>query len=155
MTFYISFLFLPSNHSQCRLTRTYTPMRARSRDPHDSSRGLGDPDARVGRGKKGFILGYQSLFLVDVEGHPLGHVEAPANVNEKSMVEPLLDRVLAEDLEVELLAGDSQFESRHVFEALEARKMTHLIAWRRMRSRVSSPDVLMVRGRIDVESPDG
>jgi hypothetical protein len=29
-----------------------------SRDPHDSSRGLGDPDARVGRGKKGFILGY-------------------------------------------------------------------------------------------------
>jgi len=27
----------------------------------------------VGRGKKGFLLGYQSLFLVDVEGFPLGH----------------------------------------------------------------------------------
>ena len=33
-----------------------------SRDPHDTRRGLGDPDARVGRGKKGFLLGYQSLF---------------------------------------------------------------------------------------------
>ena len=41
-----------------------------SRDPHDTRRGLGDPDARVGRGKKGFLLGYQSLFLVDIEGFP-------------------------------------------------------------------------------------
>lgn len=30
-----------------------------SRDPHETRRGLGDPDARVGRGKKGFMLGYQ------------------------------------------------------------------------------------------------
>src|SRR4030042_1960497 len=76
-----------------------------SRDPHDTSRGLGDPDARVGRGKKGFILGYQSLFLTDIEGLPLGHVEASANVNEKQLIEPLLDTVLGEDLEVELVAG--------------------------------------------------
>jgi hypothetical protein len=37
-------------------------------------------------------------------------VEAPANVNEKMLVESLLDRVLGEDVEVELMAGDSQFE---------------------------------------------
>ena len=65
-----------------------------SRDPHDTNRGFGDPEARLGRGKKGFVLGYQSLFLVDVEGFPLGHVEAPANVNEKKLVEPLLDRLV-------------------------------------------------------------
>ena len=94
-----------------------------SRDPHDTSRGLGDPDARLGRGKKGFILGYQSLFLVDIEGFPLGHVEAPANVNEKKLVEPLLDRLLGEDIEVELMAGDSQFESSQVFDALSSRKI--------------------------------
>ena len=41
-----------------------------SRESHDTHRGLGDPDTRVGRGKKGFYLGYQSLFLVDVEGSP-------------------------------------------------------------------------------------
>jgi len=96
-----------------------------SRDPHDTSRGLGDPDARLGRGKKGFILGYQSLFIVDIEGFPLGHVEAPANVNEKMLVEPLLDRLLGEDLEVELMAGDSQFESSPVFDALGSRKISN------------------------------
>jgi len=53
-----------------------------SRDPHDTRRGLGDPDARVGRGKKGFSLGYQSLFLTDIEGFPLGHEESPLNVNQ-------------------------------------------------------------------------
>jgi len=51
------------------------------RAPHDTSRGLGDPEARVGQGKKGFYLGYLSLFLTDIEGFPLGHVEAPMNVN--------------------------------------------------------------------------
>jgi len=44
----------------------------------------------VGRGKHGFYLGYQSLFLTDIEGLTLGHVEAPANVNEMRLVEPLL-----------------------------------------------------------------
>jgi hypothetical protein len=125
-----------------------------SRDPHETSRGLGDPDARVGRGKKGFILGYWSLFLVDLDGFPLGHVEAPANMNEKSLVEPLLDRVLGEDLELELVAGDSQLESQAVFHMLQARKIGSLIAWRRMPGRVNPPDVLTVKDRIDVEGPE-
>jgi hypothetical protein len=124
-----------------------------SRDPHDSSRGLGDPDARLGRGKKGFVLGYQSLLLVDAEGLPLGHVEASVNVNEKRLVEPLLDR-LGEDFEVELVAGDSQFESKQVFDALEDRKIGNVIAWRRLEGRVNPPDVLTVKDRIDVEGPE-
>jgi len=86
-----------------------------------------DPEARVGRCKKGFYLGYRSLFLVDMEGFPLGHVEAPANVNEKEMVEKLLDEVLGEGFEVELVAGDSQLESRRVFQTLEQRKIKHII----------------------------
>ena len=125
-----------------------------SRDPHNTGRGLGDPDARVGRGKKGFILGYQSLFLTDIEGLPLGHVEAPANVNEKELVEPLLDTVLGEDLEVELAIADSQLESQGIFDALEARKVDHIIPWRRMKGRVNTPEVLSVKDRIDVEGPE-
>ena len=125
-----------------------------SRDPQDSSRGLGDPEARVGRGKQGFILGYESLFLTDIEGLPLGHEEAPANVNEKSMVEPLLDRVLGENLEVELAVGDSQLESKNTFDALETRKVDHIIVWRRMKGRVNPFDVLTVKDRIDVEGPE-
>jgi hypothetical protein len=125
-----------------------------SRDPHDTRRGLGDPDARLGRGKKGFILGYQSLFLVDVEGFPLGHVEAPLNVNEKELVEELLTRVLGESLELELLAGDSQFESQAVFDLLDSLKVGHVIAWRRLKGRENPPDVLSVKDRIDVEGPE-
>ena len=109
-----------------------------SRDPHDTRRGHGDPDARVGRGKKGFMLGYQSLFLVDIEGFPLGHLEASLNVNEKQLVEELLTRVLGECIEVELLAADSQFESQSIFQLLESLKIGHIIAWRRLR-RNSKP----------------
>ena len=125
-----------------------------SRDPHDTSRGLGDPEAKLGRGKKGFILGYQSLFLVDIEGFPLGHVEAPANVNEKRLVEPLLDKLLGEDIEVELVAGDSQFESEQVFDALNSRKIGSVIPWRRLKGRGNPSDVLSVKDRIDVEGPE-
>ena len=125
-----------------------------SRSPDDSKRGLGDPDARLGRGRKGFYLGYRTVFLTDIEGFPLGHIEAPANVNEPLMVEPLLDKVLGEDIEVELLAGDSGFEARRVFEALEARRIAPLVAWRRMKGRVNPADVLSVRDRIDVEGPE-
>jgi len=125
-----------------------------SRDPHDTRRGLGDPDARLGRGKKGFLLGYLSLFLVDIEGFPLGHIEAPLNVNEKQLVEALLLRVLGECIEVELLAADSQFESQGVFELLESLKIGHIIAWRRLKSRENPADVLTVKDRIDVEGPE-
>jgi len=125
-----------------------------SRDPHNTSRGHGDPDARVGRGKKGFMLGYQSLFLVDIEGFPLSHVEASLNVNEKRLVAGLLDKVLGESIEVELLAGDSQFESKEVFGLLESRKMSYVIPWRRLKRRSNPVDVLSVKDRIDVEGPE-
>jgi len=125
-----------------------------SRDPHDTRRGLGDPDARLGRGKKGFLLGYLSLFLVDIEGFPLGHVEAPLNVNEKQLVEALLRRVLGECIEVELLAADSQFESQGIFQLLDSLKIGHIIAWRRLKRRVNPSDVLTVKDRIDVEGPE-
>ncbi len=50
-------------------------------------------------------------------------MEDPANVNEKELVEQLLDEVLGEDFEVEFVAGDSQFESKHLFTVLEKRKI--------------------------------
>jgi len=125
-----------------------------SRDPHDNTRGLGDPEARLGRGPEGYYLGYRSLFLVDMEGFPLGHVEAPANVNEKRLVEKLLDDVLGDDFEVELVAGDSQLESNRVFQMLEQRRIEHLIPWRRLKGRANPPDVLTVKDKIQVEGPE-
>jgi hypothetical protein len=125
-----------------------------SRDPHDNTKGLGDPEARLGRGPEGFYLGYRSFFLVDMEGLPLGHVEAPANVNEKELVENLLNEVLREDMEVELAAGDSQLESQRVFQTLEEKKIAHIIPWRKLRGRENPPEVLTVKDRISVEGPE-
>ena len=71
----------------------------------------------------------------------------------KQLVKPLLDRVLGEDLEVELVAGDSQLESEAIFTLFESLKIGHVIAWRRLRGRVNSPEVLSVKDRIDVEGP--
>jgi len=58
-------------------------------------------------GPEGFYLGYRSLLLIDMEGFPLGHVEASANVNEKDLVEPVLNDALGWDMEVEAVAGEA------------------------------------------------
>jgi len=100
------------------------------------------------------MLGYESLFLVDIEGFPLGHVEASLNVNEKMLVEPLMDKILGEDIEVELVAGDSKFESEQVFFSLQERQIANVIAWRRLRGHENPFDVLTVKDRIDVEGPE-
>ena len=110
--------------------------------------------AWVGRGKNGFYLGYQSLFLTDLEGFPLSHEEAPANLNEKELTEPLLDRILGENLEIEVVAADSQQESPRIFQCLEERKMGHIIVWRQLKGRDNPPDVLTVKDRISVEGPE-
>jgi hypothetical protein len=52
---------------------------------------------------------------------------------------------------VELVAGDSQFESRYIFDASEARKTGNVIAWRRLKRRTNPSHVLTVKGRINVE----
>ena len=71
---------------------------------------------------------YLSLFLVDIEGFSLGHVEAPLNVNEKQLVEALLTRVLGECMDMKLLAADSQFEYQAVFDLLVSLKIDYIIA---------------------------
>ena len=92
--------------------------------------------------------------MVDIEGFPLGHVEASLNVNEKLLVSSLLDKVLGESIEVELLVGDSQFESQTIFSLLESRKMGYVIPWRRLKRRVTPGTVLSVKDTIDVEGPE-
>jgi len=107
-----------------------------SRDPKDNTRGLGDPEARVGREPEGYYLGYRSLLLIDMEGLPLGHEEAPANVNEKDLVEQVLNDALG-DMEVEVVAGDSQLESKTVFQTMENRKIAHVIPWRKLKDKIT------------------
>ena len=75
-------------------------------------------------------------------------------MNEKRLVGSLLHKVLGESIEVELVAGDSQFESPQIFGLLEELRIGHVIPWRHMRRRVNPPSVLSVKDRIDVEGPE-
>jgi hypothetical protein len=81
-------------------------------------------------------------------------MEAPLNVNEKELVEPLLDRVLGDDIELELLAVDSQFESQGIFDLLESLKIGHVIDWRWLKGRENASDKLTVKNRIDVKGSE-
>ena len=80
--------------------------------------------------------------MADIEGFPLGHVESSLNMNEKLLVETLLDRVLRDDLEVELLLADSQFESGELIKTLESRRLEHIIPRRRLKNCVNPLRVL-------------
>ena len=89
-----------------------------------------------------------------MEGFPLGHVEAPANANDKKLFNKLLKEALGQDMEIDLIAGDSQFESKTLFVVLEKKKIIRIIPWRRLRGRNIPSEELTVKGRIDVEGPD-
>ena len=49
------------------------------------------------------------------------------NVNEKEMVETLLERVLGEAIDVEFLVADSQIDSQRIFSLMETLKIGHII----------------------------
>jgi len=75
--------------------------------------GRSDPDTRVGRGRRGFILGYcvHTALCADSE-LPIAFIVAPCNENDKVYFEPLLERVhrlgieaVNEDVMAELVAG--------------------------------------------------
>lgn len=58
----------------------------------------------------------------------LMHVSVDSlNVNEKRLVEPLLDKVLGEDIEVELVVTDSQHKSGGIFSLLESLGVGNLV----------------------------
>jgi hypothetical protein len=136
------------------LYRQHRPRVCSSRSLDDSKRGRGDPDAWLDRGGKGFYLGYRTVFIADIKGFQLGNVDAPANVSKRLLAEHLIDRVLGDDIEIELLTNDSDFESRQVFEVIKTRKVLSLIAWRRVKGRKNLTDILTIKDRIDVEGPE-
>ncbi|MFH2112482.1 MAG: transposase [Candidatus Bathyarchaeota archaeon] len=85
------------------------------RDTADDSRGLSDPEARVGRDGKSYDLGYKAHVAMDVGSDmPVAVVGASANENEKKHLETLLGKASAVVEEVKAVAADPQYSSRRV-----------------------------------------
>ena len=89
------------------------------RDPVDNQKGLSDPDARVGRNRRGYDLGYKLHVSVDHKRIlPLATMLASANENEKRHAPSLVERsslVLGRaGVKFRCLIADSQISSAKV-----------------------------------------
>jgi transposase len=97
-----------------------THIRAFSGRAMDNRTGRSDPDARVGRGRRGFILGYRVHTACCADSElPLAFTVAPCNENDKLHFEPLLERVHRLGVRFKTILADSQYSSMNVRNAAE------------------------------------
>ena len=109
-----------------------THIKAYSQRSHNNQTGRSDPDARVGRGKRGFILGYRVHTACCANSElPIAFKVAPCNENDKTYFKPLLERVHGLGIRFKAVLADAQYSSRKVTEAAEAYGAEPIIPVRR------------------------
>jgi len=86
----------------------------------DNRNGRSDPDARVGRGRRGFILGYRVHTACCADSElPIAFTVAPCNENDKVYFEPLLEKVHRLGIGFRTVLADTQYSSENVRNAAE------------------------------------
>ena len=97
-----------------------THLKAYSGRAMDNRTGRSDPDARVGRGRRGFILGYRVHTACCADSElPIAFTVAPCNENDKVYFEPLLERVHSLGVKFKAVLADTQYSSVNVRNAAE------------------------------------
>jgi transposase len=97
-----------------------THLEAYSQRSHDNRTGKSDYDARVGRGRRGFILGYRVHTACCAESEmPLAFQVAPCNENDKTYFKPLLEKVHDLGLRFNSVLADAQYSSKKARDAVE------------------------------------
>jgi transposase len=96
-----------------------THIKACSQRGRDNKTGRSDPDARVGRGKRGFILGYRVHTACCTESEmPIAFQVAPCNENDKTYFRPLLEKVHDLGVRFNAVLADAQYSSRKARDAV-------------------------------------
>ena len=109
-----------------------TAVKAYSQRDLKNKRGKSDPDARVGRGRRGFTLGYKVHTACCATSElPLAFMVAPCNMNEKQFIKPLLDKVKDLDISYETVLADAQYDSAKVRETVEEYGAEPVIPYRK------------------------
>jgi hypothetical protein len=97
-----------------------THLKAYSGRAMDNRVGRSDPDARVGRGRRGFILGYRVHMVCCADSElPIAFTVAPCNENDKVYFEPLLEKVYRLGVGFRAVLADAQYNSVNVRNAAE------------------------------------
>jgi len=89
-----------------------TAVKAYSQRSLDNRTGKSDCEARVGRGRRGFILGYKVHTACCASSElPLAFMVEPCNRNDKCFIQPLLEKLKAQDINFKTVLADAQYDS--------------------------------------------
>jgi hypothetical protein len=92
-----------------------TAIKAYSQRSLDNKSGKSDREARVGRGRRGFILGYKVHTACCTSSElPLAFTVEPCNVNEKRCFKPLLEKLKNRGISFKTVVADAQYDSSKV-----------------------------------------
>jgi transposase len=109
-----------------------TAVKAFSQRSLDNKTGKSDNEARVGRARRGFTLGYKVHAVCCTESElPLAFMVAPCNMNEKLFAKPLLEKLKEYGVNVKAVLADAQYDSSKVREAVKRFGAEPVIPYRR------------------------
>jgi transposase len=109
-----------------------TAVKAYSQRSLDNKTGKSDPEARVGRARRGFVLGYKVHMACCASSElPLAFTVAPCNMNEKLFAKPLLEKLKGYGVKFKAVLADAQYDSAKVRETVEEYGAEPVIPYRR------------------------
>jgi len=89
-----------------------TAVKAYSQRSLDNKTGKSDCEARVGRGRRGFILGYKVHTACCASSElPLAFTVEPCNRNDKCFIKPLLKKLKGLSISFKTVLADAQYDS--------------------------------------------
>ena len=92
-----------------------TAVKAYSQRSLDNKTGKSDHDARVGRGRRGFLLGYKVHTACCTSCElPLAFMVEPCNRNDKLFIKPLLEKLKVQGISFQTVLADAQYDSAKV-----------------------------------------
>jgi len=109
-----------------------TAVKAYSQRSLDNRTGKSDCEARVGRARRGFILGYKVHAACCASSElPLAFTVAPCNMNEKLFAKPLLEKLKGLGVKFKAILADAQYNSSKVREDVRLFGAEPVIPYRR------------------------
>jgi transposase len=109
-----------------------TAIKAYSQRSLDNKSGRSDREARVGRGRRGFILGYKVHTACCASSElPLAFTVQPCNVNEKLCFKPLLEKLKRRGIGFKTVVADAQYDSAKVRNAVRGCGAEPVIPYRK------------------------
>ena len=89
-----------------------TAVKAYSQRSLDNRTGKSDREARVGRARRGFILGYKVHTACCASSElPLAFTVEPCNRNDKCFIQPLLEKLKQRGISFKTVLADAQYDS--------------------------------------------